>query len=170
MRGSKAVVGVFPYIDDALRATLEVKALELDFKVYSPFPVAEIVEVSAPEQSPIKLIAAGGFAAGFLVGLGITLWSVWDLPLRVSAKEVVAWPAFLVVAFECALLVGALATCGAMLYYCGLPRFLRKVGYDAGFSEDKFGVVVGCEKEQVHQVSNIFKQAGAEEVQLRDGF
>ena len=89
--------------------------------------------------------------------------------MRVSAKDVVSIPGFVVIGYECTILFGAIATLLGLLHFCRLPDILRKVGYDPRFSDDKFGVVVGCEGGQVDEVMADLKRAGAEEVEVRDG-
>ena len=169
MKGNKAVVGVFTYLDDAIKAIKKMKAADLDYRVYSPVPHHELEEVTLPERSPIRFITIAGALAGLTGGFALAIFCSLDYPLRVSAKDIVSIPGFVVIGYECTILFGALATMGALLHFCRLPDILRKVGFDPRFTQDKFGVVVGCEKNQVDTVSSDLSACGADEVEVRDG-
>jgi hypothetical protein len=93
-----------------------------------------------------------------------------DYPMRVSAKDIASIPGFFVIGYECMILFAALATMGALLHFCRIPNIFRKVGFDPRFTEDKFGVVVGCERNDVEKVKAQLSQAGADEVDVREGF
>ena len=169
MKGNKAVVGVFTYLDDTINAIQKMKAANLDYRVYSPVPHHELEEITLPERSPIRFIATAGAVMGLVGGFALAIWCSLDYPLRVSAKDIVSIPAFVVIGYECTILFGALATMGGLLYYCRLPDILRKVGFDRRFTQDKFGVVVGCEKNQISSVQADLTACGADEVEVRDG-
>lgn len=169
MRGNKAVVGVFSYLDDALNAVKAAKAARLDFKMYSPNLNHEIEEATYPEKSPVRFITFGGAVTGCAAGWALAILCSMDWPLRVSAKDIVSLPGFFVIGYECTILFGALATLGAMFHFCRLPDIFRKVGYDPRFSYDKFGVVVGCDSKDVEEVGRKLTAAGAEEVKVTDG-
>ncbi len=166
--GYKAVVGVFTYIDDLVRAIDVAKEKKLDYRVYSPVPHHLIEEATFPEKSPVRFITGTGAVTGLCFGFALAIMCSLDYPLRVSAKDVVSVPGFVVIGYECTILFGAIATLLAMLHFCRIPDILRKVGYDPRFSRDKFGIVLGCEGEQVDKTSKELKAAGADEVQVRE--
>lgn len=169
MKGNKAVVGVFGYLDDTLAAIKKVKELDLDYRVYSPVPRHEIEEATMPQKSPVRFITGTGAALGLTFGFALAILCSLDYPLRVSAKDVVSVPAFVVIGYECTILFGAIFTLMALMHFCRIPDIFRKVGYDNRFSYDKFGVVVGCMSAEVDKVSERLRQAGAEEVEVKDG-
>lgn len=169
MKGNKAVVGVFSYLDDCVAAIHAAKRLNLDFRVYAPVPCHELEPLCAPERSPVRFINGAGAVTGLISGFALAIMCSLDWPMRVSAKDIVSIPGFVVIGYECTILFGAIATLLALLHFCRLPDPFRKIGYDPRFSDDKFGVVVGCDKNDIEQVEREFKQAGAEEVQVRDG-
>jgi hypothetical protein len=169
MKGNKAVVGVFSYLDDTVSAIKELRASNLDLRVYSPVPRTEIEAVTYPEKSPVRRFTLAGAVTGITFGFALAILCSLDYPLRVSAKDVVSVPAFFVIGYECTILLGAIATLIALLHFCRLPDILRKVGYDPRFSYDKFGIVVGCDVNQIDSVRQTLAKSGAEEVQVRDG-
>lgn len=169
MSGQKAIVGVFSYLDDTLKAIRKAKEANLDYRVYSPTLRHEIEEATMPQKSPVRRFTLVGGVTGLTCGFTLAIVCALDWPLRVSAKSIVSPPGFFVIGYECTILFGALATLLALLHFCRLPNILRKVGFDPRFSNDKFGVVIGCESNQVDEVKQKLIDSGADEVQVRDG-
>lgn len=168
MSMTRAVVGVFTYLDEAVAAAKHARTQKLDVRMYSPTPHPLIEEALRPERSNVRMFSLTGALTGMTFGFFLAIWTSLDWPLRVSAKMVNAPPSFVVVGYECTILFGALATLVGMFHFARLPDVLRKVGYDPRFSEDKFGVVVGCSSQEVDSVRNALQAAGAEEVQVRE--
>ena len=169
MKGNKAVVGVFTYFDDMIKAVKKVKEENLDYRVYSPVPNHELEEVTMPEKSPVRFVTATGALTGLIGGFSLAILCSMDYPLRVSAKDIVSVPGFVVIGYECTILLGGIFTLLALLHFCRIPDLFRKAGYDPRFSQDKFGVVVGCDKDDIDKVKSVLSGSGADEVQVRDG-
>ncbi len=169
MKGNVVVVGVFDFLDDTIKAIKFAKESKLDYRVYSPTTQHEIEAEAFPEKSPVRKITFAGGLIGTSCGWALAVLCSMDWPMRVSAKDVVSLPGFFVIGYECLILFAALATFGAILHFCRLPDILRKVGYDPRFSDDKFGVVVGCDQNQADQVKGALTKVGAQEVEVREG-
>lgn len=168
MKGNTAIVGVFSFLDDTLKAIEKVKQLGLDYRVYSPVPRHEIEEACFNSKSPIRRFTLIGGITGLVSGFALAIMCSLDYPMRVSSKDIISVPGFVVIGYECMILFGALATFLGLLHYCRLPDILRKVGYDPRFTDDKFGVVVGCDSKRLDEVKAKLLDAGAEEVEVRD--
>ncbi len=169
MKGSKAIVGVFSYLDDTIKAVESAKEAKLDYQVYSPVPNHYLEHATSDTRSPVRFFTSLGAVTGLTGGFALAILCSLDYPLRVSAKAIASVPAFVVIGYECTILLGAIATLTALFHFCRLPDIFRKVGYDPRFSDDKFGVVIGCESGQIDEVSQKLKDAGAEEVSVKDG-
>jgi len=165
---SRAVVGVFTYMDDALEAVKKVKAANMDYRMYSPVPRHEIEEVTYPEKSPVRMMSLVGAITGCTCGFALAILCSLDWPLRTSAKNVVSIPAFFVPGYEWTILFGGLSTLLAIFIFCKIPSVLRAAGYDPRFSNDKFGVVVACSTGQVDDMKRRMLDSGADEVDVRD--
>lgn len=168
MSANKAVVGVFKYLDDLVHAINQAKADSLDYRVYSPVPHHAIEEATSPGRSNVRVFTSIGAVVGCIAGFALAILCSMDYPLRVSAKDVVSVPGFVVIGYECTILFGALATLIGLFHFCRLPDILRKVGYDPRFSDDKFGIVVAVEGRRVDEVSAKLKSCGAEEIDVRE--
>lgn len=165
---SRAVVGVFTYMDDALEAVKKMQAAKIEYRMYSPVPRHEIEEVTYPQKSPVRTVALVCAITGCMAGFALAILCSLDWPMRTSAKNVVSIPAFFVPGYEWTILFGGLGTLMAILVFCRLPSVLRAAGYDPRFSNDKFGVVVACAGNQVEEMKKRMIDSGADEVDVRD--
>lgn len=166
--GSRAVVGVFTYLDDALDAVQKVKAANFDYKMYSPVPRHEIEDVTYPEKSPVRRVSMIAGITGCCFGFTLSIMTSLDWPMRTSAKQIASIPAFFVPGYECTILFGGVCTLLAIFAFCKIPNVLRSAGYDPRFSYDKFGVVVACNSEQVDRLRTQLLESGADEVNVED--
>ena len=169
MKGTKAVVGVFTYVDDAALAVKAAQTKKLDFKVYTPTYIPELDHLADTKRSKVAMFSITGALTGITAGFTLAILCGMDWPLRVSAKDIVAPPAYIVIGYETMILFGAIFTLLGLLHFCRLPDIFRKIGYDPRFSDDKFGVVIGCEPEQLDEVKLCLEKSGADEVRVEDG-
>jgi hypothetical protein len=169
MKGDRAIVGVFTYIDDTIQAIEHAKKSGLDFTVYAPFFNHELDHHCSPRRSDVRKINLAGAVFGCTAGFALAILCSLDWPMRTSAKDIISIPGFVVIGYEWTILWGALFTMFGMFILNRLPDFFPKIGFDPRFSQDKFGVVIGCNKDAVEEVSQKLKDAGAEEVQVRNG-
>ena len=171
MRGdkSKTVVGVFDYHDDLIKAIKAIKETQLEYRVYSPVPTHEIEALTMPPKSPVRTFTLVGGLTGCTFGFSLAILCALDWPLRVSAKDVVSIPGFVVIGYECTILFGALATLLAIFCMCRLPDPLRSLGYDPRFSGSKFGLVVSCGRDDVEDTRSKLLSSGAGEVNIQEG-
>jgi hypothetical protein len=169
VESSRAVVGVFTFLDDALEAVKKVQAANIDYRMYSPVPRHEIEEVTYPQKSPVRIVSLCAAVTGLTAGFALAILTSLDWPIRTSAKNIVSIPAFFVPGYEWTILFGGVFTLFALLYFCKIPNVLRAVGYDPRFSNDKFGVVAACTGAQVEEIKKKMLDSGADEVNVRDG-
>lgn len=169
MKGQKAIVGVFTYIDDTIKAIETAKQKGLDFKVFAPFYNHELDHAASSKRSDVRKINLLGAVSGCTAGFSLAILCSLDWPMRTSAKDVVSIPGFVVIGYEWTILWGCLFTLAGMFLLSRVPDFFPKVGFDPRFTQDKFGVAIGCDSDAVETVSQYLKDAGADEVQVRDG-
>ena len=159
------VVGVFGYLDDAVRALTELKRRGYtQLTVYSPVPRHELDAVLAEKESPVRLFTLIGGLTGVSFGFFYAIATSLDWPLVVGGKPIVSLPPFVVIGFETTILLGALATVAGMLLNARLPRLGRSPGYDPRFSSDKIGIVAFGGPSQLDGAREVLRDAGAEEV------
>ena len=169
MSASKAVVGVFGFYDDAIKAIKRIREANYQYKVYSPVLNDEINELTIPERSSVRKFNITGAMTGCLFGFALAILCSLDWPLRVSAKDIVSVPGFVVIGYECTILFGSIATLLSILHFCKLPNVFRNVGYDPRFSHDRFGIVVWSEGAEVDRIKSTLLELGAEEIKVEEG-
>lgn len=165
MTHQKTVMGIFAYIDDLLKA-LKFMA-ENDFKVhtvYSPFPHHEIEEALHLKPSSVRFFTLCGGILGVMAGVGLVVYTCMQWKFIVSGKPIIPFVPAVVVGFEFCILLSVLFNFGGLLFRSRLPRLRRPEHYDDRFSQDHFGILIQCSETDLDRLSNILKEAGAEEI------
>lgn len=164
-----AVVGHFEFVDDTVNALryLREEGRE-DFHLYSPFPNHELEDEAfvGKRRSPVRMFTLLGGVTGCLGAFLMTTWMSMDYPLRVSAKPIVSIPAFVIIAFECTILLGAIFTLIGMLHNSRIPNPFGAVGFRKNFTEDTFGLVVPSTKDDAEVIKAEFSKLGAKQVEV----
>jgi molybdopterin-containing oxidoreductase family membrane subunit len=94
-------------------------------RVILPHPdhdVEHLVEEYLP-KSKLKYFSLAGALAGCILGFGFTAFTVLDWPLITGGKPLLSWPAFVVIAFELTILLGAIVSFGGFLFLAKMPDF-----------------------------------------------
>ncbi len=164
------VLGIFQHPEGGLRALRELRREGFrEFSFHSPVPLEELDEVLEEGVSPVRFFTLAGGILGCVAGFALTIGTSLDWPLITGGKPIVSLPPFLIIAFELTILLGALGTILGLLVKARLPRVRLKPLYDGRFSQDRFGLLISCRKEQAAHVSETLRRAGAEEVKVEEG-
>jgi hypothetical protein len=169
MSSDFVVTGQFSSVNQTISAVKSLRAdgHEDNMDVYSSFPDHHLEDAiyEGRKRSPVRLFVLLGGLTGCLGAFLFTSWMSIDYPLRVSAKPLVSFPAFIVIAFECTILLGALSNIGSMFHFSRIPSFFRPAGYRPVFSEGHFGISVRVPKEKSAELEKKLGSLGAEEVE-----
>ncbi|HSN73367.1 MAG TPA: DUF3341 domain-containing protein [Steroidobacteraceae bacterium] len=119
-----------------------------DLEACSPFPVEGLGDLLDPSDRGVKLLVL----VGALVGAGggfLLQWytAVHAYPFDIGGRPLNSWPAFMIVVFELAVLVAALAGFFGMLALNGLPRLHHPLFGAEGFelaSRGRFFLLVAA--------------------------
>jgi hypothetical protein len=159
------VVGVFGTLDGAVLTLRELKSKGYaNLTVYSPTPQHELEDVLDEGVSPVRMFTLVGALTGCAFGFFYAIATSLDWPLITGGKPIVSLPPFIIIGFECTILLGALSTVAGMFLNARLPKLRKAAGYDPRFSNDKFGIVAFGGPAQVADAEQIMRAAGAEEV------
>jgi hypothetical protein len=162
---SEGLLAHFLYVDDFL---LALRALRADGHqvetTFSPIPVHEIEEILGKKPGMIPLITLLGGISGGLALLVLAVYAHLSFNFITSGKPVLAWVPWVVVAFEGTILGAVLFSVVAWVLKGRLPRLHTAVGYDPGFSQDRFGVLVACPFDQQEEIERLLRVGGAGEV------
>lgn len=163
------VMGVsarFDNVDRLIAAAHAARAAGWRFDAFTPFPVPALGDLIAVPDPTIPwmtfLAAAAGAVAGLWLGWYI---NVVDYPINVGGRPLAAWPAFILPAFELAVLFGTFGALGTMLFRNGLPRLHHPIFAAPGFgrvSNDAFVLLV--ETEQVEAALRLLADNGGQDV------
>ena len=148
----------------AAKAVSELRGKGVQFTLYAPFMTHELEHALAPRVSPVRLFVLAGGLAGGVAGFALTAYSALRWGQIVGGQPILAFPPFLVIAFELLLLFGAIA---ALLGFLLLSRLLvsrRSPGYVAELSEDRFAVRIAATADDLARSREILEQTGAVEV------
>jgi molybdopterin-containing oxidoreductase family membrane subunit len=161
------VLAVFDDTDtvvDAIRALRQ--SGRKKFTVITPVPSAAIAEELDEAPSPVRLFTFVGGLIGGTLGFLLCAWTSLDWPLVTNGKEILSIPPFMVITFECTVLIGGLTNLVAMLFFTGLPQGPPNEGFDPRFTEDRYGIWVTCGRDEADKVAGTLRGAGAEEVRV----
>ncbi|MEK7703961.1 MAG: DUF3341 domain-containing protein [Myxococcota bacterium] len=139
---------------------------------YTPFPVHGLERAMGLRASRVPwwtfILALTGLAAGLL----LEWWtSAVDYPVVIAGKPYFSLPAFVPVAFELAILFGALGTFFGMLFYNRLPEHYHPIFFAERFvrvSDDRFFVAVEAADPKFDAAATMrfFRELGAMSVEL----
>lgn len=164
---SQGVLGIYSYVDSVLDAIHKLKREGFkDMKVFSPAPNHEIEHAIDLPESPIRFFTLFGGLFGATCGFAFTILTSLDYPIAVSAKPIVSIPPYMVIVFELTILFGALSTFLGLIINSLLRNRAPVTLYDERFTDDKFGVMVVCPRENMSKVEEILNSTGAEEVKF----
>jgi len=123
------VMAEFATADDLLQAARRAHAMGYRHaEAYTPFPVDGLAEALGFERSRVPLFTFLGAALGGAAGFFMQWYSAdIDYPVNIGGRPLNSWPMFVPVAFELAVLGGALSAVAAMLVASGLPRLRHPV-------------------------------------------
>jgi hypothetical protein len=164
------VVGHFEFVDDVIGAVAAVKNKSPKwYRVFSPFPCHEIEDevYKGKARSPVRMFTLLGALTGVSGAFLMTIWMSIDYPLRTSAKEIISIPAFVVIGFECTILLGALFTLLSMFHFSRIPNLMRWPDFRPNFSEGTFGVTVRVPEAQKEVYKELLTSHGAHKVEVQ---
>jgi len=160
------VLGIYQHVDSSVDA---IRALKKEGKkptVITAMPYHEIAEELDNTQSPVRWCTFIGGVVGGSLGFLLCAWTSLDWPLITNGKEILSIPPFMVITFECTVLIGGLTNLVAMLFFSGLPDANPATGFDPRLSADRFGIWVPCGPADAEKVAATLRGAGAEEVRI----
>lgn len=165
------VIGHFDFLDDTTAAieSLQAEGKGDDVLVYSPLPEHGLEDLlyKNRKRSPVRRFTLLGGLTGCLGGYLMTSWMSVDYPLRTSAKPILSYPAYTVIAFECTILLGCLFTLVGLLHNCRIPNICKQPAFRPKFTEGTFGVTVRTSDAKKDSIKQLLEGHGAREVEVQ---
>ncbi len=164
------VIGQFEFLDDTLKVIKKLREHGFaEIESFSPFPNHELEDeiYLGKKRSPVRRCTLLGGLTGCLGAFLMTIWMSIDYPVRVSAKPLVSIPSFIVISYECTILLGAICTLIGMFHFSRIPWLFGTPGFRPEFSEGTFGLMVRTPKERAEAASQVMKEGGVDKVEVQ---
>ena len=168
-KSNQNILGIYTYVDVLIDAIKKLRAEGFEnLRVFSPVPNHEIEDAldTGKEPSKVKYFTFCGAILGALVGVCFTVLTSIDWPIVTSAKPIVSIPPYMIIIFECMILIGGLSTFLGLLINSRLRKDTPPELYDERFSDNKFGILVNCNPDDLEKIENILRDFGTDEVQV----
>jgi hypothetical protein len=164
------VIATFECDEKLLHTTQKVVSKNIDiYDIYTPFPVHGLDEAMGIKRSILPYVTFAAGAMGLMIALGFQYWtSAVDWPIKVGGKPFASIPAFIPIAFEITVLLGAHTTVAAFLLMNKLYPGKQAVLIDPAQTEDKFIMAIEKNKTNVDDVTALLKENGAIEVKVQN--
>jgi len=158
---------LFGHLDSTIDACKALRSAgHKGLRAFAPLPEHHLLEEGlALKHSPVRVFTLAGGLTGAATGFAFTAWTSMDWPLVTGGKPILSIPAYVVIAFECAILFGALSTVIGFFINAGLPNFRRKVAYHPACSSGAFGVYVSAPAAKAGEVRDILNRFEPDELQ-----
>ena len=165
-RGHQGFFALFAHLDSTVEACKALRAAgHKGFRAYAPLPEHELLEEGlALEHSPVRVFTLAGGLTGAATGFAFTSWTSMDWPLVTGGKPILSIPAYVVIAFELAILFGALSTVIGLFVNAGLPNLRPLVAYHEECSNGSFGIYVTAPSARAAEVKAILSRHGPAEM------
>ena len=93
----------------------------------TPFHIHEVEHILKTKPSALRFFTLFGALAGFFLSFAFIIFTVLDWPLITGGKPLISIPAFIIVAFECTILVGGIVSLLGFLHLSRLPNIKRVI-------------------------------------------
>ena len=163
---SRGLCGVFAHEDSLVTCVERARGEGLTVReVFSPVPSHELLHMLRPKRSPVRFVTFAGGITGLVAGLTLALWTSMEWDLIVGGKPVTSIVPFMVVGFEATILLGAIATLAALVFFSRLP-YTRFPGpaFRPEFTKDRFGLWIEVPEGRQEEARALLEEAGALEV------
>jgi len=91
----------------------------------TPFHVHEVEHILKSKPSQLRFFTLIGSLVGFFLSFGFIIFTVLDWPLITGGKPLISIPAFIIIAFECTILIGGIVSFLGFLHLNRLPNIKR---------------------------------------------
>lgn len=88
----------------------------------TPFHIHEAEHILKTKPSELRFFTLIGALAGLVLSLAFIIFTVFDWPLITGGKPLVSIPAFIIIAFECTILIGGIVSFMGFLHLNRLPN------------------------------------------------
>lgn len=153
-----------------LRAARETRVAGYkNFDAHTPYPVHGMDSAMGLGRSHLGWIVTGGAVAGVATALGLQYFVNWDYPLVQQGKPFYAWPPYVIVVFELAVLFSAFAALLGMLFLNGLPQWYHPTLKSPTFwraTDNGFFISLEVNESEIEKARQFLNDLGAKSVEI----
>jgi hypothetical protein len=88
----------------------------------TPFHIHEVEHIMKSPTSHLRFFTLVGAVSGFVLSFLFIIYTVLSWPLITGGKPLISVPAFIIVAFECTILIGGIVSFLGFLFISRLPN------------------------------------------------
>lgn len=164
------VLAIFDDDEKLLKGAFKARDKNIEmYDVYTPFPVHGLDDAMGIKRSFLPYVTLIMGAVGLGIAIGFQIWtSAFSWPVNVGGKPFISLPAFLPVAFEVTILLAAHGTVAAFLAYNKLFPGKEPLILHPEQTCNKFVIAVEKDKVNVEDVTKLFEEHGAVEIQVKN--
>ncbi|RPJ69706.1 MAG: DUF3341 domain-containing protein [Alphaproteobacteria bacterium] len=169
---SRFVVGTFDDEEKLMAAAISLKNEGVKiYDIYTPFPVHGLDEILDISRSRLPFVTFASGLIGLTIAAAFQIWtSAFAWPINVGGKPMLSIPAFVPIAFEIMILLGALTTVAAFLFKSNLFPTKEEKLFEIKQTDDAFvivlkGVYLQTDLERLYKE---LKSFGASKVRLQE--
>lgn len=110
---------------ERLEALVKEGAEPSSIETLTPFHVHEAEHILKTKPSELRFFTLFGAVSGFVLCFVFIIFTVLDWPLITGGKPLISIPAFIIVAFECTILIGGIVSFIGFLHLNRLPNIKK---------------------------------------------
>jgi len=167
MNGTRqGLMASFDYLDSTVDAIHALRREGFDeITAFAPFAEHDIEHALGYGPSPVRLFTLVGGLTGAATGFAFTIFTAVDWPLVTGGKPILSIPAYVVIAFEMAILFGVLSTVIGVFWNMRIPDLKTSVVYDPEFTAGRFGVYVTAPEGRLQTARTILESSSPSKLQ-----
>ena len=166
------VVGYYFTPGDILEAARKVRDRNFKkFDTFTPFPVHGMDDAMGIKRSWLPYVSFLAGAAGLSFGTFLTIWThLFNFPINVGGKPLLAFPVYVPVIFECTVLFAGVTTVIFMFtYLLKLPNYFKPI-FHPDITNDRFAVAIEVDSDdEAEAVKKFLRDIQASEVHQVEG-
>ncbi|MEM8883269.1 MAG: DUF3341 domain-containing protein [Planctomycetota bacterium] len=142
------------------------------FDAHSPYPIHGMEQALGQPRSAVGRYTLGGAVIGLVLAISMTYFPSADFyPLYVAGKPANAWPAFVPIYFELAVLLGAFGTLFGLFRLANLTEWYHPTLKNERFArvtDDRFMLAVDAQDPRfdIKRTAMLLREAGGKRVTL----
>ncbi len=171
MGNKRYLLGVFDDEDNMIKTAKELRQKDIKiYDIYTPFPLHGLDDLLEIKRTKLPIVCFLAATFGLAIAFAFQIWSsAIDWPVNIGGKPFNSFTAFIPVAFEITVLLGALVTVAAFLYRSKLFPGQEKMTPDLRVTHDKFIIALECYHSAIDKdiLGDVFFNNGAIELEVK---